>query len=84
MSTPGYKQHISSQFNAELEDVRQRVLAMGGLVEQQIVEATRALTEADVALADHVMRSDYKVNQFEVLIDEECSSHDTIPNRSNP
>ena len=33
MNTPGYKQHISSQFNAELEDVRQRVLAMGGLVE---------------------------------------------------
>ena len=73
MNTPGYKQHISSQFNAELEDVRQRVLAMGGLVEQQIVEATRALTEADVALAEHVARNDYKVNQFEVLIDEECN-----------
>lgn len=73
MNTPGYKQHISSQFNAELEDVRQRVLAMGGLVEQQIVEATRALTEGDTALAELVARSDYKVNQFEVLIDEECN-----------
>ena len=73
MNTPGYKQHISSQFNAELEDVRQRVLAMGGLVEQQIVDATRAFMDHDAALADEVARNDYKVNQFEVYIDEECN-----------
>jgi phosphate transport system protein len=73
MNTSGYKQHISSQFNAELEDVRQRVLAMGGLVEQQIVDATRALTELDGALGAEVERNDYKVNQLEVFIDEECA-----------
>ena len=73
MNTSGYKQHISSQFNAELEDVRQRVLAMGGLVEQQIVDATRAFMDHDAALADEVARNDYKVNQFEVYIDEECN-----------
>jgi phosphate transport system protein len=73
MNTPGYKQHISSQFNAELEDVRQRVLAMGGLVEQQIVDATRAFMDHDAVLADDVARNDYKVNQFEVYIDEECN-----------
>ena len=73
MNTPGYKQHISSQFNAELEDVRQRVLAMGGLVEQQIVDATRALMEADRPLAEQVIITDFKVNQLEVFIDEECS-----------
>lgn len=73
MSTPSYKSHISSQYNSELEDVRQRVLAMGGLVEQQIADATRALMEADGALAEEVSRNDVKVNQLEVLIDEECS-----------
>lgn len=73
MSTPGYKQHISSQFNAELEDVRQRVLAMGGLVEQQIVDATRALMDLDPELAGQVFRMDDKIDQFEVYIDEECS-----------
>lgn len=73
MDKPVYKQHISSQFNAELEDVRQRVLAMGGLVEQQIVDATRAFMDHDAALADEVARNDYKVNQFEVYIDEECN-----------
>ncbi|TXH04090.1 MAG: phosphate signaling complex protein PhoU [Nevskiaceae bacterium] len=73
MDKPVFKQHISSQFNAELEDVRQRVMAMGGLVEQQIRDATDAFTEVDGALAEQVARNDYKVNQFEVMIDEECS-----------
>lgn len=73
MNNPGYKQHISSQFNAELEDIRQKVLAMGGLVEQQITEATQAFIELDGGLADAVIRNDHKVNQFEVFIDEECN-----------
>jgi len=73
MSSLSYKSHISSQYNEELEDVRQRVLAMGGLVEQQIVDATRALMENDGVLGDEVSRNDFKVNQLEVLIDEECS-----------
>jgi phosphate transport system protein len=73
MSTPGYKSHISSAFNAELEDVRQRVLAMGGLVEQQIVDATRALMDLDGDLADMVRANDDKVDQLELVIDDECS-----------
>ena len=56
MNTTGYKSHISSQFNAELEDVRQRVLAMGGLVEQQLIDATTALMELDAELADFEQR----------------------------
>jgi phosphate transport system protein len=73
MTTPTYRQHISSQFNAELEDIRQRVLAMGGLVEQQIVDSTRALIDGDMALGQQIRRNDFKVNQMEVTIDEECS-----------
>ncbi len=73
MDKPTFRQHISSQFNAELEDVRQRVMAMGGLVEQQIIEATQALVTLDAELAEQVNLNDYKVNQLEVSIDEECS-----------
>lgn len=65
--------HISAQFNAELEDVRNRVLAMGGLVEQQISNALRALTDCDVDLARAVVNEDTRVNAMEVGIDEECS-----------
>jgi len=65
--------HISRQFNAELEDIRTRVLQMGGLVEEQIGHAINALVEGDPALAEAVVTDDYKVNRMEVNIDEECS-----------
>lgn len=67
------KQHISQQFDAELERLRSRVFAMGGLVEQQVRDAVRALTEGDVSLADKVITNDYKVNLMEVELDEECT-----------
>ncbi|MDX1496988.1 MAG: phosphate signaling complex protein PhoU, partial [Salinisphaeraceae bacterium] len=66
-------QHISQQFNAELEDVRQRVLAMGGLVEQQIADAVTSLIQGSGELAQSVEEGDIKVNSYEVHIDEECS-----------
>ena len=73
MDKPLISHHISRQFNVELEDVRQRVLAMGGLVEQQIADATQALIEGNGTLGQEVSKADHKVNGFEVYIDEECS-----------
>jgi phosphate transport system protein len=64
--------HISQKFNQELEDIRNQVLAMGGLVEEQIGDALRAMTEGDSELGQQVEHNDYKVNSMEVLIDEEC------------
>ena len=65
--------HISQQYDAELEDIRNRVLAMGGLVERQINDAVTALVEGDTRLAEQVIENDIKVNAAEVAIDEECS-----------
>jgi phosphate transport system protein len=65
--------HISQQYNAELEDIRSKVLQMGGLVEQQIEQALEALTTGDTALGEAVIMNDVKVNQFDVMIDEECN-----------
>ena len=66
-------QHISKQFNEELEDVRSKVLRMGGVVEEQLVNAIQALTHGDADLARTVVVNDAKVNSLEVEIDEECS-----------
>ncbi|MHB1512201.1 MAG: phosphate signaling complex protein PhoU [Acidiferrobacter sp.] len=65
--------HISRRYNAELEDIRTRVLHMGGLVEQQIVDAMAALVKGDSVLGDEVIKNDYKVNKMDVTIDEECN-----------
>jgi len=65
--------HISHQYNQELEDVRNRVLQMGGIAEQQLADAVQALTSMDTSLAEIVVTNDYKVNKLEVSIDEECT-----------
>jgi len=66
-------QHISQQFNEELEDIRTRVMYMGGIVEQQLADAIKALITMDASLAEVVITNDYKVNALEVSIDEECT-----------
>ena len=65
-------QHISQQFDDELEDIRNRVMAMGGLVEQQLSDALMSLSDIDAELAEVVITNDYKINAMEVSIDEEC------------
>ncbi|MFD0914767.1 phosphate signaling complex protein PhoU [Methylophilus luteus] len=66
-------EHTSKQYDVELESVRSKVLEMGGLVEQQIVNALESLTTADVNLAKDVMARDARVNALEVQVDEDCS-----------
>ena len=65
--------HISRRFNKDLEDLRNTVLAMGGLVETQLSRAIAAIVSGDSELGLAVANDDYKVNNFEVSIDEECS-----------
>jgi phosphate transport system protein len=65
--------HISQQYTAELEDIRNKVLTMGGLVEQQLVDSVKALVEGDSQLGETAVTMDFKVNALEVTIDEECS-----------
>ena len=43
MDTSNLKHHYSQQFNSELEDIRSRVLGMGGLVERQLELAIASL-----------------------------------------
>lgn len=66
--------HTSKQFDAELENLRSRVLQMGGFVEQQISLAVDALTNANTELCATVVANDHKVNAMEVGIDEDCST----------
>lgn len=73
MDNMNLNKHISGQFNAELESVRNQVLVMGGLVEQQLTDAIAAIHDQDLDAARKIVANDHKVNAMEVAIDEECT-----------
>ncbi len=64
--------HTDKAFEADLRDLREKLLAMGAKVEANIAESMRALTDRDSGLADRVIQSDQEVNRLEVEIDETC------------
>jgi phosphate transport system protein len=65
-------QHTDRTYEADLAHLRTVVLEMGGLVEDQIVQAVRALTERDETLARQTIGRDHTVNRLDVEIDELC------------
>lgn len=73
MDIGNLNKHISGQFNEELENVRSQILAMGGLVEQQLVNVLKAARDKNDELAQDVINTDSKVNDFEMHIDQECT-----------
>ncbi len=66
--------HISTQFDAQLEQVRTRVLRMGGAVEDQLSLAVQALEVGDLHLMEQVLQVEHQVNVMEMEIDELCTN----------
>ncbi len=66
--------HISEQYDLELSRIREMLMEMGGLVEQQVNNACVALTTHDQKLAEEVRVAEARLNQFEVDLDDECVS----------
>ena len=71
--SPPMNDHIAKQFDADLENIRNRVLQMGGLVEQLIVMAMDGLSSGDMLLIDQAIATDERVNRHEVELDEACT-----------
>ena len=65
---------MQRHFHEELEALKQTLLAMGGLVEDQIRRVMRALVERDDAIAQEVIERDRQVNAYDVEVDEQCVS----------
>jgi phosphate transport system protein len=66
-------EHLSKQYDADLEALRSGVLQMGGLVEAQIRDAIDAFSTGNAELIDQVTANEPRVNACEVRIDNECS-----------
>jgi phosphate transport system protein len=63
---------MQRHFHEELDALKQTLLAMGALVEDQIRRVMRALVERDDALARDVIEHDHQVNTYDVEVDEKC------------
>ncbi len=68
------EKHLSTQFDAELSGISNRVLEMGGLVESQVTQAVYALVNFSEGTAAQVLRQEERVNQMEVEIDRDLSA----------
>lgn len=64
--------HYSQAYDAELQQVADRLLQMSNLVQQQLADALKAFVSGDLSLAQQVVETDRTVNSFEVDIDEQC------------
>jgi len=64
--------HIVKQFEEELNQIKDKVIRLGGIVESQIADAIKALTERDSAMAERTIEKDHVINGLEVEIDELC------------
>jgi phosphate uptake regulator len=70
--TDHVNKHISEQFDLELDEARGKLMAMGGLVEQQLRDACHAFFTHDEPLATQVRSRDGRINKMEVELDEHC------------
>lgn len=66
------RSHISEQYDLELSRLRDQLMAMGGLVEQQVNKACSSLVSHDIHLAEEVRDTESRLNQMEVDLDDEC------------
>ncbi len=64
--------HISEHFTEELAGIRERVLRMGGLVEQMTRRVVQSLVQRNADLLPEVVTMETKVNQLHIDIDEAC------------
>jgi phosphate transport system protein len=66
------REHIIRQYDLELNEIREKLLEMGGKVEVMIANAMKSLVERDSALAEETILFDHHINHMEVMIDEKC------------
>src|SRR5437763_14445277 len=62
--------HTDRQYEEELQQLRAKVLEMGGLVEKQIGDAMSSLIDRNSTLAQEVIGRDHTINYLDVAVDE--------------
>jgi phosphate transport system protein len=65
-------EHTDKKYEEDLKKLREEILYMGGLVEDQIQKAVKSLVDRDSELAKIIIERDHEVNRLDVEIDELC------------
>ena len=63
---------MERRFETELKDLKSRILAMGGFVEQAIDRATQALQERSLKKIEEVQAIEAKINEAHIAVDNAC------------
>ena len=64
--------HTDKKYEEDLKKLREEILYMGGLIEDQIQKAVKSLVDRDSDLADIIIERDHEVNRLDVDIDDLC------------
>jgi phosphate transport system protein len=65
-------EHTDKRYEEELKKLREEILYMGGMVEDQIQKAIKSLVDRDSGLAEVIIERDHEVNRLDIEIDELC------------
>jgi phosphate transport system protein len=68
----GQSAHAKRHFQEELDQLKQRLLTMGGLAEERVRTAAKGLVDGEPKLMAEVIRGDVEVNRLHVEIDDRC------------
>ncbi len=64
---PGFR-----HFQGDLDALKERLLAMGGLAEERVRQAVRGLMDRDPAALDAVLAGDEPINDLHMEVDDRC------------
>ena len=63
---------MPKRLQKELEKIKKRILSLGGMVEERVRMANRAIESRDRTMANQIMKTDYEIDEVEVEVEEEC------------
>ncbi len=69
---PEQTEHIVRNYQEELEQLRARLLTMGGLAEERVRAAMQSIIARDQGLVDGVLKGDEPINELHKEIDSRC------------
>ena len=68
------QEHLSTQFDVELDAIRAHLTRMGGMVQEQVNNAIAVLGNGDPEIINSIVEQDKGVNEMEMAIDRACTN----------